>query len=184
MDRYPLIQHTLLGMWLLIMLGLKLNHVSKRGYWCKVIISVAWIIVVVHECIIPNAKAGNGHRGAKCWSPSRQSARLCFCHFGIKLSINWVIIQKSLDFSLYRLTHWCRDEMADISQTRISNAFSWMRIYEFWSIFHWGLFLGVKLTIFQHWFQLLSQLSTPITDAYIRRSASMSWFWYHALERA
>ena len=164
--------------------GLTLNHVSKRGYWCKVIISVLWIIAIVHECIIPHDEAGKGHRHAKRSSSSRQSARLYFCHFGINLSINWVIIQKSLDFSLYRLTHWYRDEMADISQTIISNAFSWMRIYEFWSIFHWCLFLGVQLTIFQDWFHLLNQLSEPIADAYMRHAASMSWFWYHAQERA
>ena len=31
------------------MLGLKLNHVNKRGYWCKVIISVVWIVAIVHK---------------------------------------------------------------------------------------------------------------------------------------
>ena len=41
--------------------------------------------------------------------------------------------------------------MAAISQTIFSNAFSWMEMYEFRLIFHWGLFLGVQLTISQHW---------------------------------
>ena len=51
------------------------------------------------------------------------------------------------------LTHWGRDKMATIFQTTISNAFSWMKMYEFWLIFHWSLFLRVQLTFFQHWFR-------------------------------
>ena len=38
-------------------------------------------------------------------------------------------------------------------QTTFSNAFSWMKIYEFRLRFHWNLFLRVQLTIFQHWFR-------------------------------
>ena len=51
------------------------------------------------------------------------------------------------------LTHWGRDKMATISQTTFSNAFSWMKMYEFRLKFHWSLSLGVKVTIFQHWFR-------------------------------
>ena len=51
------------------------------------------------------------------------------------------------------LIHWCRDNMATISQTTLSNAFSWMKILEFWLKFHWSLFIWVQLTIFQHWFR-------------------------------
>ena len=40
------------------------------------------------------------------------------------------------------LTHWGWDKMAAISQTIFSNAFSWMEMYEFRLVFHWGLFLG------------------------------------------
>ena len=47
------------------------------------------------------------------------------------------------------LTHWGRDKMAAIFQTTFSNGFSWMKIYEFRLTFHWSLFLGVQLTIFQ-----------------------------------
>ena len=43
--------------------------------------------------------------------------------------------------------------MAAIFQTKFSNGFSWMKIYEFRLTFHWSLFLGVQLTIFQHWFR-------------------------------
>ena len=38
------------------------------------------------------------------------------------------------------LTHWGRDKMAAISQTTLSNAFSWMKMLEFWLKFHWSLF--------------------------------------------
>ena len=51
------------------------------------------------------------------------------------------------------LTHWGRDKMAAISQTIFSNAFSWMKMFEFWLKFHWSLFLRVQLIIFQHWFR-------------------------------
>ena len=38
------------------------------------------------------------------------------------------------------LTHWGRDKMAAIFQTIFSNAFSWMKMYEFQLRFHWRLF--------------------------------------------
>ena len=48
------------------------------------------------------------------------------------------------------LTHWGRDKMATISQTTISNTFSWMKNVVFRLKFHWSLFPRVKLTIFHH----------------------------------
>ena len=51
------------------------------------------------------------------------------------------------------LTHWGWDKMAAIFQTTFSNGFSWMKMYEFRLTFHWSLFLGVQLTIFQHRFR-------------------------------
>ena len=54
---------------------------------------------------------------------------------------------------LLLLTHWGRDKMAAISQTTLSNAFSWMKVLGFRLNFHWSLFLRVQLTIFQHWFR-------------------------------
>ena len=38
------------------------------------------------------------------------------------------------------LTHWGRDKIATISQTTISNAFSWMKILGFRLKFHWSFF--------------------------------------------
>ena len=52
-----------------------------------------------------------------------------------------------------RLTHWEWDKMAAVFQTTFSNAFSWMKMYEFRLKFHWSLFLGVQLAIFQHLFR-------------------------------
>ena len=51
------------------------------------------------------------------------------------------------------LTHWGRDKMAAISQTTLSNAFSWMKKLEFRLKFQWSLFIRVQLIIFQHWFR-------------------------------
>ena len=51
------------------------------------------------------------------------------------------------------LTHCCRDKMAAIFQTTFSYAFSWMKINDIQSKFHWSLFLTFQLTIFQHWFR-------------------------------
>ena len=49
------------------------------------------------------------------------------------------------------LTHWGRDKMAAISQRTVSNAFSWMKMYQFRLRFHWSLIPKVQITIFQHW---------------------------------
>ena len=50
-------------------------------------------------------------------------------------------------------THWGRDKMADIFQTTLSNAFSWMKMYQFRLRFHWSLFPRVKSTKFHPWFR-------------------------------
>ena len=44
-------------------------------------------------------------------------------------------------------------KVAHISQTTFSNAFPWMKIYEFRLISHWSLFLRVRLSMFQPWFR-------------------------------
>ena len=51
------------------------------------------------------------------------------------------------------LTNIHMGKMAAISQTTLSDAFSWMQTYEFRLRLHWILFRGVELTIFQHWFR-------------------------------
>ena len=54
--------------------------------------------------------------------------------------------------NMYPLTHWGRDEIDVILQTTFLNAFSFMKMYEFWSKFHWFV-PRVQLTIFQDWFR-------------------------------
>ena len=74
--------------------------------------------------------------------------------------------------------------MAAIFQTTFSNAFSWMKIYEFWLIFHLILFLTAKLKYFSiglHDAFVPTRLQAIIwtndgkfTDIYLRHLASMS----------
>ena len=46
------------------------------------------------------------------------------------------------------LTHWGRDKMAAFSQKRFSHIFSWTKMDEFQSRFHWSLFPRFQLTTF------------------------------------
>ena len=48
---------------------------------------------------------------------------------------------------------WGRIKMAAISQTTFPNAFSWMKMLEYWLEFYWSLFLRVQLTINKHSFR-------------------------------
>ena len=73
-----------------------------------------------------------------------------FCMLSLKTKLLKVLPHLPRD---NELTHWGRDNMAAIFQTAFSNAFSWMKMYKFWWRFHWSLFPGFQLTIFQHWFR-------------------------------
>ena len=53
---------------------------------------------------------------------------------------------------LFGLTYRGWDKMAAISQTNLSNAFSWMKLLEFLLKFNWNLFPRVQFTTFRHWF--------------------------------
>ena len=65
-----------------------------------------------------------------------------------------VMLGPAVGSRCHMLTHWGRDKMASISQTTLSNAFSWMEMLKFRFKFHWlNLFLRVQLIIFQHWFR-------------------------------
>ena len=46
-----------------------------------------------------------------------------------------------------------RHKIDAILQTTFSNAISSMKMFEFWLISRWSLFLKVQLTIFEHWFR-------------------------------
>ena len=68
--------------------------------------------------------------------------------------MEYVRLQRKVSsVSIETLTHQGRDKMDAISQTTFSNAFSWMKMYQFRLRFHWSLFPRVQLTIFQHWFR-------------------------------
>ena len=71
-----------------------------------------------------------------------------------KTGKKWVIKDTCFTYSDYlqhhtidsmnvQLTHWGRAKMAAVSQTTLSNAFSWMKMLEFRLKFHWSLFLRV-----------------------------------------
>ena len=49
--------------------------------------------------------------------------------------------------------HWGRDKMAAVFLTTFWNAFSWIKIHEFYLRFHWNVFGKFELTIFHHWFR-------------------------------
>ena len=54
------------------------------------------------------------------------------------------------DITVIELTHWGRDKMAFIFQTIFSNAFPWMKMFEFQLESHWSLFLKFQSIINQH----------------------------------
>ena len=74
--------------------------------------------------------------------------RLTIAHaLGFLLPTIWLC-----DCSLLGLwAHWGWGKMVIIFRTIFSNALVWMKIYQFWLICHWRLFVRVQLTIFQHW---------------------------------
>ena len=63
----------------------------------------------------------------------------------------WSVPHMSIELNTLKLRQDGRH--LPFSQTTFSNAFSWMKIFEFRLKFHWSLFLMVQLTIFQHWFR-------------------------------
>ena len=65
---------------------------------------------------------------------------------------------------VFLLSHWGRDKMAAISQTTLSNAFSWIGMFEFWLKCHWSLSLGVQLTIFKYCFRWWLGADQATTD--------------------
>ena len=72
--------------------------------------------------------------------------------WSVYFCVDCILVVACIRLLLSVLIHWGRDKMPDISQT-LSNAFSWMKIYEFRLVFHWSLFLRVQSTTSQHWFR-------------------------------
>ena len=69
--------------------------------------------------------------------------------FCVTLSHGWQRMRKDCLSDINIWTHWGRDNMSAISQTTFSNAFIWMKMYEFLLNlkFYWSLFLRTQLTI-------------------------------------
>ena len=86
-----------------------------------------------------------------CWwtEPEQQQSNLACNSFPLSFQLKNVCY---INKSNVALTHWGRGKMAAIFQATSSNAFSWMKVYEFRLRFHWSVFLRVLITIFQHWF--------------------------------
>ena len=71
-------------------------------------------------------------------------------------------------------------QMAAIFQTTFSNAFSWMKMYQFSLRLHWSLFPRVKLTIFHPWFrQWLG--ADQATSHYLNQGWKVYWRIYTSL---
>ena len=63
------------------------------------------------------------------------------------IKLTWYVIQcnqitrHTVYVCCVLLAHWGRDKMAAVSQTTLSNPFSWMKMFEFRLKFHWSWFL-------------------------------------------
>ena len=97
------------------------------------------------------------------------------------LTTTWEIIRIYAYRNSRWLTHLGRGKMAAIFLT----AFSWMKMYQFWLLFHWSLFSGVPDNNIQTLVQIMAwrrpgakPLSEPMMvcsiDAYMCNSPSMS----------
>ena len=106
---------------------IKTTAISPRGQWVKEDILISLINIMAADDMVT--------------LEARASAVMI---------LTWFTLNNT-SHQLYRLTHWGRDKMAAVSQTTLSNSFSWMKMLEFRLRFHWSLFLRVQLTIFQHW---------------------------------
>ena len=71
-------------------------------------------------------------------------------------------IQMVISYSEYvlgivsSLTHWGRDKMAAISQTTLSNAFSWMKMYELRLRIRWSFFPNVRISNIPAFVQIMA----------------------------
>ena len=76
---------------------------------------------------------------------SEMLIKICTCSIK-KMHLKMSAIWRRCYLGLNVLTHWGRDKMAAIFQTIFSNGLSWMKMFEFWSIFNWSLFPRVHYT--------------------------------------
>ena len=60
-------------------------------------------------------------------------------NYSWSISVQWWVSSCPVYIWGRYLTHWGRDKMAGISQTTLSNSFSWMKMLEFRFKLHWSL---------------------------------------------
>ena len=120
-------------------------------------------------------------RNSKMASKSNMAAIMKYQLIQENTSITWRQSQgNSYNTNSHDLTHWGRDKMDAVSQTTLSNAFSWTKILEFRLRFHRSLFLMVQLTIIQHWFR--QWLGTcQATSHYLKQWCLVYWRIYASL---
>ena len=115
-----------------------------------------YIVAIASDVALPMKLLGlNGNpiscATELCWLAQRDEPTVeLTCQDGMPWS---GMTRQILCEGAYILTHWGRGKIAAISQTTFSNVFSWIKTNEFRLRFHWNLFLGFELTIFQHWFR-------------------------------
>ena len=130
------------------------------GYVCTICHYVPWARVTMYHMSL--CTKGPGHICTICTGPALGGLRawnwmVLKCVYSFLEKLTGVIGPSTvMAFSVHsqqmNLTHWGWDKMAAILQTTSSNAFSFMKMFEFWLKFHWSLFLRVQLIILQHWF--------------------------------
>ena len=108
--------------------------------------SGSWLESPVHGHARPILRAVVLRIGRNCPRTRRDYPRTGRSRNKLRMFCSW-------DRTGFFLTHWGRDKIAAIFQTRVSNAFSSMKMFEFRLKFHWSLFLRVQSTISQHWFR-------------------------------
>ena len=139
------------------MLELKLIHVSKRGYWGR-----KYFCTFTHFSQIKKS-----HQISLCWIKA--------------ITINTAdLIRMQLNLSCPGLTHWGWSKMAAIFQTTFSNAFSWMKMYEFRLRFHWNFFPRVQITVFHHCFRQWLGVGQA-TGHYLKQWWLVDWRIYASL---
>ena len=133
--------------------------VSVGGIYGYLIVKgVTWLHLKIGHQDSSASYARQGDKTYKCWQWMYKKTKCIVIFFIILcliLLIHMCVLHRQTGMILPHqwLTHWGRDKMDAISQTPFSNAFSWMKMFEYRLKFHWSLFLRVQLTISQHWFR-------------------------------
>ena len=144
------------------MLGLKLVHVSIRGPRnatpdTTLVMHYRHTYLITSSSPLTIALVSGMHSRCNFFLVSIEITKLRFISIiqwwlyhsaEIQTHNNRADSKQMLKFILYS-THWGRDKMATISRTTFSNAFSWMKMYDFRLQFHCNLFSKVQLTTYQ-----------------------------------